>query len=118
MDEYAPEPQEMPLNSARLPLDPVDLGGVKFYGWKIVPTKKVDTGKKDKSGNEKIAEQIDESGTPIYDKTTSLMKAGKLNDPVIAKMAISNARNTDTISKLMQQVAQLQLAVKKSNGGK
>lgn len=115
MEIHAVKPVNKPEKSAVLPLDPVNLGGAKFYGWKILPTKDADSGHKDKQGREIVGSKIDESGTPVYDKITALLKAGKLNDPAVANLMMSNTQMTIKLAKLSQKVDEL---VKQNGGNK
>ena len=117
-NNYAEIPASKPSNTAIYQLPAVSVGGSKFYGWKMVYFKSVDTGKKDKNGKEIIKSVPDKARPVTYDIRTQQMQNQKASNATMIQLMTSMAKQQQqaknqnaTIINLMTQIAKLK------NGG-
>lgn len=113
MNNYAKVPAKKPENSAIYQLPAVSVGGSKFYGWKMVYFKSVDTGKRDKNGKEIIKSVPDKARPVTYDPKTEQLQNQKVSKSTIGKLVVNSAKQSEMIAKLTMQIAMLKKGANK-----
>lgn len=107
MNNYAKVPASKPTNSAIYQLPAVNINGSKFYGWKMVYFKSVDTGKKDKHGNEIFKSVPDKARPVVYDQKTQQIQDAKQSRATLSTLLLQVAKQRHINAQLLMKIAQL-----------
>ena len=110
---YADLPSFIPPSTEVHQLPVIKLSDRNFYGWKLVYTKQVKTGKADKNGKPITKTVVDNSKPVTYDQeTTAMIKQNSSNSAIVRLMTAVAQQKFFNVS-ILNQLAQLKVGAKK-----